>query len=47
MARVLVVDDEEAIRFVFHRFLTDAGYEVLLAEHTTDAREFLLASAHP
>ncbi len=41
MARVLVVDDEEAIRFAFHRFLTDAGYEVLLAEHATEAREIL------
>ena len=39
MARVLVVDDEEAIRFTFHRFLTDAGHEVSLAAHENDARE--------
>jgi DNA-binding NtrC family response regulator len=41
MTKVLVVDDEEAIRFVFGRFLADAGYEVLLAEHENDAREIL------
>jgi len=41
MTKVLVVDDEEAIRFAFERFLTDAGHEVLLAEHENDAREFL------
>ncbi len=43
MTKVLVVDDEEAIRFVFQRFLTDAGYEVALAEHENDAREWLSA----
>jgi DNA-binding NtrC family response regulator len=43
MTKVLIVDDEEAIRFVFHRFLTDAGYEVSLAVHEDDAREFLSA----
>ncbi len=41
MARVLVVDDEEAIRFTFQRFLTDAGHEVSLAAHVNDAREIL------
>ncbi len=41
MARVLVVDDEESIRFTFQRFLTDAGHEVSLAEHENDAREIL------
>jgi len=44
MTKVLIVDDEEAIRFVFKKFLTDAGYEVSLAAHETDAREIL--SAH-
>jgi len=41
MARVLVVDDEEAIRLTLHRFLTDAGHEVLLAENGNDARDIL------
>lgn len=41
MARVLVVDDEEAIRFTFQRFLTDAGHEVSLAAHENDARLIL------
>ncbi|SPD74024.1 Response regulator receiver domain protein,histidine kinase (fragment) [uncultured Desulfobacterium sp.] len=41
MTKVLIIDDEEAIRFVFHRFLTDAGYEVSLAGHEIDARKFL------
>ena len=44
MTKVLVVDDEEAIRFVFERFLADAGYEVSLAEHENDAREILSAN---
>ncbi len=29
--RVLVIDDEESIRFTFNAFLTDAGYRVSLA----------------
>jgi len=41
MARVLVVDDEEAIRLILHRFLTDAGHEVLLAENGNDAIDIL------
>ena len=44
MTKVLVVDDEEAIRFVFGRFLADAGYEVSLAEHENDARQILSAN---
>ncbi len=43
MTKVLVIDDEEAIRFVFQRFLSDAGYEVSLAAHENDARNFLSA----
>ena len=30
--RILVVDDEEYIRFTFNAFLSDAGYSVELAE---------------
>ncbi len=43
MTKVLVIDDEEAIRFVFQRFLSDAGYEVSLAAHENDARRILSA----
>ncbi len=39
--RVLIVDDEEAIRFVFHRFLADAGYDVSVAEHENAAKKVL------
>jgi len=41
MTRVLVVDDEEVIRFVFKKFLTDAGCEVAVAAHATDAKAIL------
>jgi len=41
MTKVRVVDDDEAIRFVFGRFLADAGQEVSLAEHENDAGEIL------
>lgn len=30
--KILVVDDEESIRFSFHRFLSDEGYDVATAE---------------
>lgn len=39
--RVLIVDDEEAIRYVFHKFLEDAGYDVSVAEHEDEAKEVL------
>ncbi len=39
--RVLIVDDEEAIRYVFHRFLADAGYDVSLAKHEGEAKAVL------
>lgn len=39
--RVLIVDDEEAIRYVFHKFLADAGYDVSVAEHEDEAKEVL------
>lgn len=35
--RVLVVDDEESIRFTFNAFLTDAGYSVATAESLDEA----------
>lgn len=35
--RILVVDDEESIRFTFNAFLTDAGYSVATAESLDDA----------
>lgn len=31
MARILIIDDDETIRSVFHRFLTGKGYEVDVA----------------
>lgn len=31
MANILVVDDEESIRFSFHRFLTAVGHRVVVA----------------
>ena len=32
--KILVVDDEESIRFTFDSFLTDEGYEVVTADST-------------
>ena len=36
-ARILVVDDEESIRFTFERFLTAAGHIVATAESFSEA----------
>jgi PAS domain S-box-containing protein len=36
-ARILVIDDEESIRFTFERFLTAAGHHVATAESYSDA----------
>ena len=36
-ARILVIDDEESIRFTFERFLTAAGYIVATAESCSEA----------
>jgi two-component system response regulator HydG len=36
-ARILVVDDEESIRFTFESFLSDAGYEVAAAADFSSA----------
>jgi len=44
MTKVLVVDDEEAIRFTFKKFLTDAGYSVWLAAHEIDAKDILTST---
>ncbi len=44
MTKVLVVDDEEAIRFTFKKFLTDAGHLVWLAAHETDAKNILAST---
>ena len=45
MAKVLVVDDEESIRFSFSRMLTDVDHEVIVAGHSTDAKAILAANA--
>jgi len=39
MASILIVDDEEDIRFVFKKFLSSKGFEVVLAEKGSDALE--------
>ena len=33
MAKILIVDDEEHIRYLYSEELTDAGYEVITAEN--------------
>ena len=44
MAKIFVVDDEESIRFSFSRILTDAGHEVIVTGHSTDAKAILAAN---
>jgi PAS domain S-box-containing protein len=39
--RILVVDDEESIRFTFSHFLKEAGYEVFTASDLKSARKIL------
>jgi CheY-like chemotaxis protein len=41
MKRILVVDDEEAIRLLYHEELTDAGYHVELAANAEEALQKL------
>lgn len=41
MKRILVVDDEEAIRLLYHEELTDAGYQVELAANGEEALQKL------
>ena len=33
MAKILIVDDEEHIRYLYSEELSDAGYEVITAEN--------------
>jgi two-component system, NtrC family, response regulator HydG len=37
-AKILVIDDEESIRFTFERFLTSAGHSVITAGNCWEAR---------
>ncbi len=46
MAKILVVDNEQAIRILFDRLLSRNGYEVILAENGQEALE-LLEREHP
>jgi DNA-binding NtrC family response regulator len=39
MANILVLDDEESIRFSFHRFLAAVGHQVTVAESYKKALE--------
>lgn len=41
MSAILIVDDEENIRFSFTSILTDAGYEIISASGLSDARKIL------
>lgn len=41
MAKILVVDDEKSIRVTLRKFLTDAGYEVTVAEDVDEALKVL------
>jgi CheY-like chemotaxis protein len=41
MKRILVVDDEQAIRLLYHEELTDAGYHVELAANAEEALQKL------
>jgi PAS domain S-box-containing protein len=44
MTKVLIVDDEESIRFSFKKFLTDSGYDVAVASHLLEAKALLPAN---
>lgn len=44
--RILIVDDEESIRFTFSEFLRQAGYQVDAAESATEALELLEATCY-
>ncbi len=41
MKSILIVDDEEILRFTFGEFLEEGGYEVQTAENYDDAMEKL------
>ena len=36
-ANIIVIDDEESVTFSFHRFLEDAGHNVITAESYLEA----------
>lgn len=40
-ARILIVDDEESLRFTFSEFLRDEGYQVVTADRVDRARQLL------
>jgi DNA-binding NtrC family response regulator len=42
MKKILVVDDEERIRFVFEKILAKEGYDVVACANANDARERML-----
>ena len=44
--KILVVDDEESIRFTFNAFLTDEGYTVDTAENLEEALQKVTASPY-
>ncbi|MGH7971989.1 MAG: response regulator [Limisphaerales bacterium] len=44
MARILVIDDEPAVRSLLNRALTTAGHEVLLAAHGQEALALLVSA---
>jgi DNA-binding response OmpR family regulator len=41
MSKILVVDDEQNIRFVFNELLTEEGYDVFEAQSTEDTFDIL------
>ena len=41
MINILVVDDEESVRYLLSRMLLRAGYECTLAGNAADARKFI------
>lgn len=44
MTKILIVDDEENIRFSFSMILTDAGYEVIESGSLMDAKSILASN---
>ena len=44
-SKILVVDDEESIRFTFQSFLSKEGYEVLTTEDYVSAMEVISGTA--
>jgi len=44
VSKILVVDDEESIRFSFKRILMNAGYEVIVTGHLIDTKAILAAN---